>query len=305
MLKRGRARASRNLRERRSAGRGRGVVTPRHGAAAPSIADAGGCQEMRSSNAKPGSGWATSSPSGIGSGSSPQAAGPRAGAIGNGAVGSPTLARIRCTGAASVTNAIMRICAPQPGHASSATRFCPSVVRRAGECPVPVSLRPVRSGGEAAGQDALQALAGTPVSDSGRPLPVTRLLARTVCSIRQTGHRIPDHPDARLLKARGGVAHQYPADGREPHSDAVTLAGIAQIGDDAAVIVNMTVRKVRSDSSIFNQCTAIPRRREAREAAKRAREMLRALVACCHGDIDDLGIRVVEQTAREIEASLL
>ena len=80
MLKRGRARASRNLRERGSAGRGRGVVTPRHEAAAPSIADAGGCQEMRSSNAKPGSGWATSSPSGIGSGSSPQAAGPRAGA---------------------------------------------------------------------------------------------------------------------------------------------------------------------------------------------------------------------------------
>lgn len=152
-LKRGWGRASRKLRERGSAGRGRGVVTPRHWAAAPSIADAGGCREMRSSNAKPGSGWATSSPSGIGSGSSPQTAGPRAGAIGNGAVGSPTLARIRCTGAASVTNAIMRICAPQPGHASSATRFCPSVVRRAGECPVPVSLRPVRSGGEAAGQD--------------------------------------------------------------------------------------------------------------------------------------------------------
>jgi hypothetical protein len=125
MLKRGRARASRNLRERRSAGRGRRVVTPRHGAAAASIADAGGCQEMRSSNAKPGSGWATSSPSGIGSGSSPQAAGPRARAIGNGAVGSPTLARIRCTGAASVTNAIMHICAPQPGHASGGTRFGP------------------------------------------------------------------------------------------------------------------------------------------------------------------------------------
>jgi hypothetical protein len=59
-----------------------GQPRDKYGAAAPSIAEDGGYREMRWSNSKPGSGWAMRSQSGIGSGSSSQAGGPRVGAIG-------------------------------------------------------------------------------------------------------------------------------------------------------------------------------------------------------------------------------
>ncbi len=75
----------------------------RSGAAAPAVAGDGGYPETRWSNAKPGSRWAMRSQCGVGSGSSSQPGGPRAGAIGGGSVGSPIWARRRCTGAASAT----------------------------------------------------------------------------------------------------------------------------------------------------------------------------------------------------------
>ena len=60
-----------------------------------------GYQAMRWSNSKSGSGWPRRSHSGIGSGVSSQADGPRAGAIGGGRDGSPMWVRIRATGASS------------------------------------------------------------------------------------------------------------------------------------------------------------------------------------------------------------
>ena len=74
--------------------------------------DEGGCtvscsrettvtRPMRWSNSKSGSGWPRRSQSGIGSGVSSQADGPRAGAIGGGRDGSPMWVRIRATGASS------------------------------------------------------------------------------------------------------------------------------------------------------------------------------------------------------------
>ena len=88
------------------------------GAAVASGVEDGGYQETRWSNSKPGSVWAMRSQCGVGSGSSSPPGGPRAGAIGGGSVGSPRAKRIRWTRAASVTKAMMRMCAPQLGQTS-------------------------------------------------------------------------------------------------------------------------------------------------------------------------------------------
>jgi hypothetical protein len=90
----------------------------RSGAAAPFVAEDGGYQETRWSNPKPGSGWAMRSQSGVGSGASSQAGGPRAGVIGGGRGGSPMWVRICSTDAASVINEMIRMSAPQLGQIS-------------------------------------------------------------------------------------------------------------------------------------------------------------------------------------------
>ena len=107
-LKRGRARPFRNLRERASAGRGRGLgrqlQTRDKGAAARSIAEdtrLPGVALVK--KLKPGSGWATRSQFGIGSGLIIPG-GWSAGRSGRGRAGglAQIWARISCTGAASV-----------------------------------------------------------------------------------------------------------------------------------------------------------------------------------------------------------
>ena len=61
---------------------------------------------------------------------------------------------MRGISAASVTKAILRApAARQPEYTTGRTRVGPSEFRRAGECPVPVSARPLRSVEEAPGQD--------------------------------------------------------------------------------------------------------------------------------------------------------
>ena len=100
--------------------------------------DEGGCtvscsrettvtRPMRWSNSKSGSGWPRRSQSGIGSGVSSQADGPRAGAIGGGRDGSPMWVRIRATGASSARElgsqqeAVCRLwrpCYPPPARES-------------------------------------------------------------------------------------------------------------------------------------------------------------------------------------------
>ena len=93
----------------------------RSGAAAPCVAGDGGYPETRWSNAKPGSSWAMRSQCGVGSGSSSQPGGPRAGAIGGGRGVSPIWLRICSMGAASVINAALVF-----ASTGSGTACCPS-----------------------------------------------------------------------------------------------------------------------------------------------------------------------------------